>query len=66
MPSDRPQADEIKAILAVAEKIAKRTNTRFVVDEKKRDAFIKLSAALAQSSLDDEYQGRHRSRSVEF
>lgn len=59
MPYDRPQAAEIEAILAVAEKIAKRTNTQFVVDNEKRDAFIRLGAALAQGPS-IEGSGEHR------
>lgn len=60
MPYDRPQGAEIETILAVAEKIAKRTNMQFVVDNEKRDAFIRLSVALSECGARDEGERHHR------
>lgn len=57
MSYDRPQSSEIEAILAVADKIAKRSHhLRFVLDDKKRDEFLKLSSALAVKARSARYE----------
>ena len=52
MPNNRPEAPEIEAILVAAEKFARRTHTRFVVCDEKREEYIKLAAILADNACD--------------
>lgn len=64
MPYNRPQTAEIETILAAAEKIAKRTNTQFIVNDQKRDAFIRFGADLSKTTGNEDGAGRRSVQST--
>lgn len=65
MPNDRPQPAKVEAILAAAEKMARRNHQTFVVDDAKRDDFLKFSAAL-RSDIENSHGREHNQESQSF